>query len=124
MFAAQAREEVDQLLQQDKQNGHPKILVERSLFSQKNFDENFEAGARPSPTLRDMMRKKVSKCVCSGDCVKKFFINLFPFINIMKAYSIRDDLMGDVVSGLTVGIMHIPQGRFLSMLFCSLTSEV
>lgn len=29
----------------------------------------------------------------------------------MKDYNIRTDLTGDIVSGLTVGIMHIPQGE-------------
>lgn len=32
----------------------------------------------------------------------------------MKDYNIRTDLTGDIVSGLTVGIMHIPQGEALS----------
>lgn len=29
----------------------------------------------------------------------------------MKDYNIRKDLSGDIISGLTVGIMHIPQGK-------------
>lgn len=32
----------------------------------------------------------------------------------MKDYNIRTDLTGDIVSGLTVGIMHIPQGEAVS----------
>ena len=31
----------------------------------------------------------------------------------MKNYNIRQDLMGDIIAGLTVGIMHIPQGKLL-----------
>ena len=38
--------------------------------------------------------------------------NLFPFLTIMKDYNIRTDLSGDIIAGLTVGIMHIPQGTF------------
>ncbi|XP_052780463.1 prestin-like isoform X2 [Mya arenaria] len=113
---AQAQEEVDKLIQQQEQNGRPKILVDRSAFSQKNFDENFEAGQRPSPTVRQVVRKKLSKCMCSGDCIKQFFLGLFPFIHIMKNYNIRENITGDIVSGLTVGIMHIPQGMAYGML--------
>ena len=92
-------------------NGSPKILVERSLFTQKTFDEAFEPGSRPSPTIKQRAKRKISKYNCSGRCCKDFLFMLFPFLAIMKNYKIREDLMGDVISGLTVGIMHIPQGK-------------
>ncbi|WAR26742.1 S26A5-like protein [Mya arenaria] len=75
---AQAQEEVDKLIQQQEQNGRPKILVDRSAFSQKNFDENFEAGQRPSPTVRQVVRKKLSKCMCSGDCMAYGMLTTLP----------------------------------------------
>ena len=103
---------MDKLLDSSKSNGQPKILVERSAFSQKHFDENYEATAPRSPTFRQVVNKKLTRCVCSGSCVKKFLLGLFPFINILKDYSVKDDLLSDIVSGLTVGIMHIPQGLF------------
>ncbi|KAL4226525.1 hypothetical protein ACF0H5_014510 [Mactra antiquata] len=109
-------DEADTLLEQNEANGGPKVLVERSLFTQKNFDENFEAGSRPSPTIGQIVKKKLMKCKCSGICVKQFIFSIFPFIGIMKNYNIKEDLMGDVVSGLTVGIMHIPQGMAYGML--------
>ncbi|XP_045166234.2 prestin-like isoform X2 [Mercenaria mercenaria] len=112
----QAEDEVNNLLVKPEANGHPKVLVERTLFSQKHFDENFEAGSRPSPTVKQVIRKKLSKCKCSGVCLKRFIYSLFPFINIMKNYNIREDITGDIVSGLTVGIMHIPQGMAYGML--------
>ena len=36
---------------------------------------------------------------------------VFPFINILGGYSVRNDLLSDVMAGLIVGIMHIPQGK-------------
>ena len=91
--------------------GSPKILVERTLFTQKTFDEAFEPGSRPSPTIKQRASRKISKYNCSGSCCRDFLFTLFPFLDIMKNYKIKQDLMGDVISGLTVGIMHIPQGR-------------
>lgn len=97
-------------------NGSPKILVERTLFTQKTFDEAFEPGSRPSPTIKQRAKRKISKYSCSGRCCKDFLFTLFPFLEIMKNYKIREDLMGDIISGLTVGIMHIPQGMAYGML--------
>lgn len=110
--SGQAQDEIGSLLEKPEANGHPKVLIERSLFSQKHFDENFEAGTRPSPTIRQIIGKQLSKCRCSGVCLKRFIYSLFPFIGIMKNYNIREDITGDIVSGLTVGIMHIPQGLY------------
>ncbi|XP_060593514.1 prestin-like isoform X2 [Ruditapes philippinarum] len=116
MIEGQAEDEINKLLTKPEANGHPKVLVERNLFSQKQFDENFEAGTRPSPTVKQIIHKKLSKCRCSGTCLKGFIYSLFPFISIMKNYNIRQDITGDIVSGLTVGIMHIPQGMAYGML--------
>ena len=38
--------------------------------------------------------------------------SIFPFIAILRNYSVRNDLMSDVMAGLIVGIMHIPQGKY------------
>jgi hypothetical protein len=38
--------------------------------------------------------------------------SIFPFLAILRNYSVRNDLMSDVMAGLIVGIMHIPQGKY------------
>nr|BBA68353.1 putative prestin [Phreagena okutanii] len=111
-----AQDEVDNLLETPEANREPGILIERSVFSQKHFDESYDAGSRSPSTLNEVVLKRLSKCACSGSCVKGFIFTIFPFINIVKNYSIREDLLGDIVSGLTVGIMHIPQGMAYGML--------
>ena len=114
IFAGQARDEVDRLIrEQYEEDDKPKVLIERSVFTQRHFDESFEAGLRPSPTFRQIVSKKASKCICSAECVKSFIYGFLPCISTLKNYNFREDLSGDVVSGLTVGIMHIPQGLLL-----------
>nr|XP_022302509.1 solute carrier family 26 member 6-like isoform X1 [Crassostrea virginica] len=97
-------------------NGHAKVVVERPVFSQQKFDEGFSPGSRPQTTLRESFLKSCRKCQCSKDCFLGFLYKILPFIGIMKDYNIRTDLTGDIVSGLTVGIMHIPQGMAYGML--------
>lgn len=92
-------------------NGHAKVVIERPVFSQQKFDEGFSPGSRPKTTFRESFLKSCRKCQCSKDCFLGFLYKIFPFIGIMKDYNIRTDLTGDIVSGLTVGIMHIPQGE-------------
>lgn len=95
-------------------NGHAKVVIERPVFSQQKFDEGFSPGSRPQTTFRESFLKSCRKCQCSKDCFLGFLYKIFPFIGIMKDYNIRTDLTGDIVSGLTVGIMHIPQGEAVS----------
>lgn len=36
--------------------------------------------------------------------------NMFPVVRWLPKYSVKNDLPGDIVSGLTLAVMHIPQG--------------
>ncbi|XP_060593503.1 sulfate transporter-like [Ruditapes philippinarum] len=84
-----------------------------SSMSQKQFDENYEFQSHPPLKFKQIVTNKVSKCHCSRTCIKGFIYSIFPFITIMKNYQIRESLPGDIVAGLTIGIMHIPQGWYL-----------
>lgn len=41
----------------------------------------------------------------------KALLRNFPFIQIFRGYKIKEDFPSDLVSGLTVGIMQIPQSK-------------
>ena len=42
---------------------------------------------------------------------KKIFFSLFPIIKWLPNYHIRDWLISDLVSGFTVGMFQVPQGK-------------
>jgi hypothetical protein len=44
------------------------------------------------------------------------FLSFFPFLSWVPRYKIADNLFNDVIAGLTVGIMAIPQGMAYSQL--------
>ena len=41
----------------------------------------------------------------------------FPFINTIRSYKVKECLINDIISGLTVGVMQIPQGN-ITILTC------
>ncbi|ESO95832.1 hypothetical protein LOTGIDRAFT_116526 [Lottia gigantea] len=87
-----------------------RVVVERPVYTQLEFDKGFTSIQRPAKTPKVWAKKKVSKFECSGKCVGKFITQVFPFLSLLKGYSIRNDFPADIIAGLTVGIMHIPQG--------------
>uniref|UniRef100_A0A8W8LYM4 STAS domain-containing protein n=1 Tax=Magallana gigas TaxID=29159 RepID=A0A8W8LYM4_MAGGI len=60
--------------------------------------------------------ENIPKCSCTRQLSRAFCTELFPFWGIMKKYSIRKYLLADFVAGLTVGIIHIPQGMAYGLL--------
>uniref|UniRef100_A0A8C0VMA1 Solute carrier family 26 member 6 n=1 Tax=Cyanistes caeruleus TaxID=156563 RepID=A0A8C0VMA1_CYACU len=47
---------------------------------------------------------------CSGSAAKSLLFRFLPFLRWMPRYPIKDWLLGDILSGFSVGIMHLPQG--------------
>ena len=39
------------------------------------------------------------------------FLDKIPLLHCLKEYNVRRNLFGDIIAGITVAIMHIPQGR-------------
>lgn len=37
---------------------------------------------------------------------------MLPLLSWLSQYNIKRDIIGDIVSGCTVAVMHIPQGKF------------
>lgn len=52
---------------------------------------------------------------CSIDTAKSCFLGTFPIFSWLHAYK-KDDFVGDLISGCTVAIMHIPQGMGYALL--------
>ncbi|PVD24381.1 hypothetical protein C0Q70_14863 [Pomacea canaliculata] len=57
------------------------------------------------------MKETCQSCACSWTCARTYLRRFFPFVSILNGYSALYDLPCDLIAGLTVGIMHIPQGE-------------
>ncbi len=93
----------------------PAVVIHRPVYNQRDFEEKCGPEIHRDRTPRTKAKNWASKNVeCSSGCLKNVLLGLFPFIRIMKAYSLKDDLPSDIIAGLTVGIMQIPQGMYKS----------
>lgn len=45
--------------------------------------------------------------ILSGVC------RMLPILKWLPEYNVKENLLDDIVGGLTVGVMHIPQGRII-----------
>ncbi|XP_077976522.1 prestin-like [Styela clava] len=56
------------------------------------------------------------KCTCSAQRLKKFVFSVLPILQWIPKYNPRKLLFGDIAAGITVGIVHLPQGMAYGLL--------
>lgn len=66
---------------------------------------------------KDFILKKAREvCKCNHQTIITFFCQLFPVLDWLPRYNIKTQLLGDIISGLLVGIVAIPQSISYSLL--------
>uniref|UniRef100_A0A8C2GKZ6 Solute carrier family 26 member 3 n=1 Tax=Cyprinus carpio TaxID=7962 RepID=A0A8C2GKZ6_CYPCA len=80
-------------------------VVVRPLFSEDSFAEQHERINRTRKTLR-----------CDTNRAKNAARSLLPIIGWIKNYNIKEWLLGDIVSGISTGLVAVLQGLAFSLL--------
>ncbi|NXD99526.1 S26A6 protein, partial [Chaetorhynchus papuensis] len=84
----------------------------REVLSEAELEEVAQRKPPTKPSLRGCLHKTR----CSGSAAKSLLFRFLPFLRWVPRYPIKDWLLGDIVSGFSVGIMHLPQGLAYALL--------
>ena len=78
------------------------IQITRPVYNQKQFDQEFLLN-------KNKHENKSFRC---KQIIKSFdpsrLLSVFTILNLITEYNFKNDLIPDILSGFTVGIMHIP----------------
>ncbi|XP_041358329.1 prestin-like isoform X2 [Gigantopelta aegis] len=93
------------------------VEIRRPLYKTQTFRDRFMKTEDERQSLTGSLVDKLkSSLQCKPEKRKNCLYNVFPFFGILRKYKWREDLPNDVIAGLTVGIMQLPQGMAYSML--------
>uniref|UniRef100_UPI0037E99CEA chloride anion exchanger-like n=1 Tax=Semicossyphus pulcher TaxID=241346 RepID=UPI0037E99CEA len=88
-------------------------VVTRSVYSEDCFAEDHERVFRQRKTTLDHVKEYLT---CDAKRAKNAVLSLLPIIGWMRIYRIREWLLGDLVSGVSTGLVAIMQGLAFSLL--------
>ncbi|NWX09926.1 S26A6 protein, partial [Caloenas nicobarica] len=84
----------------------------RGVLSEAELEEVAQRNPPAKPSLHGCLRK----ARCSASTAKSLLFRFLPFLRWLPRYPIKDWLLGDIASGFSVGIMHLPQGLAYALL--------
>ncbi|KAM6248174.1 solute carrier family 26 member 6 isoform 1-T2 [Spheniscus humboldti] len=79
-------------------------------------EADLEEVAQRKPPAKPSLRGCLHKTRCSASTAKSLLFRFLPFLHWLPRYPVKDWLLGDIASGFSVGIMHLPQGLAYALL--------
>ena len=92
------------------------IVIQRQAYDLPTFDRQYKKEETKPSTLLQVKSSISAKCVCTGECVRDKLFGLFPVVDIIKNYQWKGWLLSDIIAGLCVGVINIPQSMAFAML--------
>ncbi|XP_065141685.1 solute carrier family 26 member 10 [Paramisgurnus dabryanus] len=91
------------------------VAVYRNIYTEDRFKQAYgtEEQSRGRQRLRDRL---AHICSCTQVNCAHLLKKRLPVCNWLPKYKLKKWILGDIVAGLTVGILHIPQGMAFALL--------
>uniref|UniRef100_A0A3P9KF78 Solute carrier family 26 member 10 n=1 Tax=Oryzias latipes TaxID=8090 RepID=A0A3P9KF78_ORYLA len=91
------------------------VAVYRDIFTEDRFKQAYgsEEDTGGGVRLRDRL---AGRCRCSREAFLHLLRERVPIFRWLPRYKLRKWILGDTIAGLTVGILHIPQGMAFALL--------
>ncbi|XP_026085513.1 prestin-like [Carassius auratus] len=88
--------------------------VERPVFNEGYIDS--ELLHRKKRTSKSVQRRIAEHLRCSSEKAKSVVFGFLPILTWLPSYQLKEYLFGDIVSGISTGVMQLPQGLAYAML--------
>ncbi len=86
----------------------PTLRINRIAYNIPQFNDSFDPVLRPKSTIERLK-------TCKPDMSKKALIHclttIFPILSWLPKYDIKNNLLSDVVVGVTICVFQIPQSK-------------
>jgi hypothetical protein len=106
-----------ELEEKEEDTNEIQVNLERKVYNQKNFSKDHPSDEYVGFDLYHTLREMYLRHLKPGKhCVRKNIENRIPCIKWLRTYRIKEYFIADLLAGITVGIMHIPQGMAYSLL--------
>ncbi|KAK9407379.1 solute carrier family 26 member 10 [Crotalus adamanteus] len=93
------------------------LALYRGIYTQEDFQQVYGVPLEQESSLARMVKGRLSRCChCSKAAALHLFRSRMPIANWLPKYQPKKWLLGDLVAGLTVGVIHIPQGMAFALL--------
>ncbi|XP_044142035.1 solute carrier family 26 member 10-like [Bufo gargarizans] len=92
------------------------LAVYRNIYTEEQFHKVYGTAKdleRPPLTIKEKLARS---CKCSTRSFHTLLKHRIPIVGWLPRYKLRKWILGDLIAGLTVGIVHIPQGMAFALL--------
>ena len=91
--------------------------IKRRAFSYKSFVNEYAVQSFSTFSLLAALSLFIRKNLKPGsECMKTTLVKRAPVLKWLRHYSIKENLLSDILSGITVAIVHIPQSMAYALL--------
>ncbi|XP_029040905.1 sulfate transporter isoform X1 [Osmia bicornis bicornis] len=94
----------------EKEDIFLQVSLERPVYEQEALNRDYQYEKPKTPVFQNAISN------IKSTNWKSYFMSAIPIISWLKKYRWKENIISDIISGLTVAIMHIPQGMAYALL--------